>query len=90
MLAHGIDLYREISCALGSDLGLEHYVRAVRASGGTIGPGLLGDWFAALSRFPVRVQLVEPCRFLHFGTTRQLISSGRAVSRESSQANRPS
>jgi len=87
MLAHGIDLYREISCALGSDATHEHYVRAVRASGGAIGPGLLGDWFAALNRIPVRVQLVEPCRFLHFGTTRQLISSGRAVSRESSQAN---
>lgn len=79
MLADGIDLYREICCALGSVATLEHYVSSARSSGSRWAQEALGRVYPALSRVPLHVQLVPSCRFLHFGSTRQLIESGLAL-----------
>ena len=78
ILEHGLDLYREICCALGCDATLEHYTSSVRSSGSTWNEELLVQVFPALSAIPFHVQIVPECRFLHFGSTRQLIESGLA------------
>jgi fucokinase len=79
MLTHGIDLYREICCALGSAATLDHYVRSARSSGSRWTGEALGRLFPALHRVPLHVEIVPSCRFLHFGSTRQLIESGLAL-----------
>lgn len=82
ILQHGLDLYREICCALGSGATLEHYTRSARASGSNWSEELLAQVFPALRAIPFHVQLVPACRFLHFGSTRQLIESGLALAAE--------
>jgi fucokinase len=79
ILEHGLDLYREICCALGRDATLEHYTSSARSSGSTWPGELLAQVFPALRAIPFHVQLVPACRFLHFGSTRQLIESGLAL-----------
>jgi fucokinase len=84
ILEHGLDLYREICCALGRDATLEHYTSSARASGSTWPAELLAQVFPALNAIPFHVQLVPACRFLHFGSTRQLIESGLELAAPSS------
>jgi len=76
MLTHGIDLYREICCALGSAATPDQYVSSARSSGSRWTDEALGRLFPALNRVPLHVQIVPSCRFLHFGSTRQLVESG--------------
>ena len=76
VLSHGIDLYREICCALGTETTLAHYVRTARASRSMLDEALLASLFAALRPIPLNVQVLDECSFLHFGSTSQLISSG--------------
>jgi hypothetical protein len=85
ILAHGLDLYREISCALGSEATADHHRRAARASGSTWDDKALAAIYAALRDVPFHIQVVSQCRFLHFGTTQQLIASGIELTREDSQ-----
>ena len=77
--SHGIDLYREICCALGTEATLEHYRASARSSGSKVEEAVLGDLFDQLRSTPFNVQVVDRCAFLHFGTTRQLITSGREL-----------
>jgi fucokinase len=79
MLAAGIDLYREICCALGTDATQAHYFAEVRRSGGTIEEAILAELFAGLRAIPLHLQILERCSFLHFGATRQLITNGIAL-----------
>lgn len=72
----GLDIYREICCALGTTATLEHYLKATRSSGSSWDNDALAKAFLALHALPLQVQIVPRCRFLHFGTTRQLITSG--------------
>jgi fucokinase len=74
-----IDLYREICCALGSDATLEHYIRAAQSSGSPWPLDALAKVHSALRDIPFHVSLLPDCRFLHFGSTRQLIESGLAL-----------
>ena len=75
----GLDLYREICCALGSDASLESYVEGARASGSKWPSETLAAAFPHLRALPFAVELVPECRFLHFGSTRQLVESGLAL-----------
>jgi len=79
VMTHGIDLYREICCALGTDATLASYSEGVRASGSRLDPAILQELFEALSGVHVHLQVLGDCSFLHFGTTRQLITSGIAL-----------
>ena len=79
VLAHGIDLYREICCALGTQTTPELYRKAVRSSGGSLDDALLAELFVSLSPIPLRLEILRQCSFLHFGSTRQLISSAIAL-----------
>ena len=76
ILSHGIDLYREICCALGTDATPAHYVRSARSSGSILDDALLARLFAALHPIPLYLGVLEGFSFLHFGSTSQLISSG--------------
>ena len=76
ILEQGLDLYREICCALGTEATPEHHWKSARASGSKWDARQLAPVFDALAKLPVHVQILPDCQFLHFGTTRQLISSG--------------
>jgi len=79
-----IDLYREICCALGTEATLEHYVRASQAAGSPWQVNALTEVHSALREIPFHVSLLPDCRFLHFGSTRQLIESGLALAGQAS------
>jgi fucokinase len=79
ILQHGLDLYREICCAMGSDATLASYIRSARGSGSTWSDEMLAAVYPALRRIPFHVQLVPDGSFLHFGSTRQLVESGLAL-----------
>lgn len=77
--SHGIDLYREICCALGTAASLGDYLASVRGSGSRLPQPLLEDLYHRLHPLPLHVETLPGCQFLHFGTTRQLLSSGAAL-----------
>jgi len=76
ILSHGIDLYREVCCALGTEATLAHYVKGARQSGSALDEALLAGLFAELHSIPLNLQVLDECSFLHFGSTSQLITSG--------------
>ena len=76
ILSHGIDLYREICCALGTEATLAHYVKTARSSRSALSEAVLESLFAELRPIPLNVGVLDACSFLHFGSTSQLISSG--------------
>jgi galactokinase/mevalonate kinase-like predicted kinase len=78
---HGLDFYRELCCALGTDTLLAPYQMAVRASGCGWDTERLERWFKGICSIPFHVQVLRHCRFLHFGTTREIIASGRELLR---------
>ena len=75
----GLDFYREIACALGTESAAGDYVAAVRASGSTLDEVCLLRIFQSVSRIPFYVSILPQCGFLHFGTPRQLIQSGSDI-----------
>jgi fucokinase len=74
--SHGIDLYREVCCALGTEATFQHYLASARSSGSKVEEPVLARLFDILRPIPLNLQALEQCGFLHFGSTRQLISSG--------------
>jgi fucokinase len=77
----GLDIFREIACALGADTEFAGYVEAAHAAGSPWDEGRLRRVYAALSRVGFSLSLIPRCRFLHFGTSRELIRSGNALRR---------
>jgi len=84
LYSHGIDLYREVCCALGTDTTFEQYADNVRASGSTLDRPLIAEWFNSLRQISLNLDILPHCKFLHFGTTRELITSGMALFAEDS------
>ncbi|HEX2695760.1 MAG TPA: L-fucokinase, partial [Acidobacteriota bacterium] len=80
----GLDFYREICCAMGTEASFEDYPAAVRRAGSTLGTGPLKRIFDRVSRIPFSLSVLPACGFLHFGTPRQLIRSGNALLSEAS------
>jgi fucokinase len=76
VLTHGLDLYREICCALGTEATLEQYLSAVRSSGSKWDQADLSGLFAELHPIPLHCQMLRSCEFLHFGSSSELITSG--------------
>ena len=75
----GLDFYREICCAMGTEASFDDYPAAVRRAGSTLGARPLKRIFDRVSRIPFHLSLLPNCGFLHFGTPRQLIRSGNAL-----------
>ena len=66
----------QIACAMGTQASAMHLSAAARAGGSRWSDALLGRVYQTLAGTGFRVQVVPQCGFLHFGTTRQLITSG--------------
>ena len=76
VLELGLDVYREVCCAMGSEATFERYVESVRQSGSSWDEGLLRQLSQSLSSMPFHVKVLPRCEFLHFGTSYEIISSG--------------
>jgi fucokinase len=74
--AKGFDFYREVCCALGEEATREGYVHTTRRAGSAFEDAELEDVFGRLSGIPFGLDLLPRCGFLHFGSTRELITSG--------------
>lgn len=72
LLDWGLDLYREICCALGSEATLQHYVASARAAGCRWPEEKLAAAFPALRAIPLQACRLTRCDFLHFGSTAEL------------------
>ncbi|HQC42161.1 MAG TPA: L-fucokinase [Verrucomicrobiota bacterium] len=75
----GLDFYREICCALGTDSSLERYLHSVRQSGSFWPEAELESLYCGLEDLPFYYQIVSWCDFLHFGASAQLISSAQSL-----------
>lgn len=82
-LEQGLDIYREICCALGTQSCFDHYLRSVRESGSKLEDADLQTLYNGLKDLPLYCQKVSRCEFLHFGTTLQLMSSAETLCRGS-------
>ena len=76
VLARGVDFYREICCAMGSEANSAHHFQQARSAGCSWDEQAMGKIFTALASVPFHLETIAEARFLHFGTTRQLITSG--------------
>jgi galactokinase/mevalonate kinase-like predicted kinase len=76
--AAGLDVYREVCCALGK-IGYEDYKEEVRAAGSRVNAQALRSIHQRLRHIPFHVHVVPRLRFLHFGTLLDLIESGAAL-----------
>jgi fucokinase len=75
----GLDIYREICCALGTDTSFQEYQDEVRDSGSNVGDEALRAIYRGLRAVPFHVHVLPRVRFLHFGTLQDLVESGRAL-----------
>lgn len=76
VFSKGADFYREICCALGSEATPEHHRQQARRAGSQWPDQDLDRIYQSLKKVPFNLQVLPHARFLHFGTTRQLITSG--------------
>ena len=76
---HGLDIYREVACALGAEADWHHYLEQVRSAGSRVPDDVLAALFGVLRPTPFSTRVLPRCRFLHFGTSRHVIDSGRTL-----------
>jgi len=74
-MENGVDLYREIACALGLEVDFPSYVEEVREAGSTLKEELLKNIFDGVSGIPFFVHIVPECGFYHFGNLKHIIKS---------------
>ena len=82
VMERGLDFYREICCAMGSQATADHHARSAQDSGSRWTTAMLGGLFRTLSDIPFNVQLLTHCDFLDFGTSRGILSSGTRLLQE--------
>ncbi len=82
VLERGLDFYREVCCAMGTDGGLDSYTKSARDSGSKWSGAMLAELFDAVSDIPFNVQLLKHCDFLDFGSSRAILSSGTRLLQE--------
>ncbi|MBN2594699.1 MAG: hypothetical protein JXA81_14420, partial [Sedimentisphaerales bacterium] len=82
VMERGLDFYREICCAMGSDASKSRHAESAQNSGSKWTKYLLGKLFKAFSPVPFSMKLLRHCDFLDFGTTRAIISSGTRLLQE--------
>ncbi|MBN1817313.1 MAG: hypothetical protein JW828_08120 [Sedimentisphaerales bacterium] len=81
VMEQGLDIYRELCCALGTETTLPEYIEAVRSSGNRWAPALLETLFQACRPIPFHVNTLSRCDFLHFGTSQEVVESGYSLLR---------
>lgn len=72
----GLDFYREICCALGSEVTLADYVKTVRDSGSGWDEPRLAKLLQSINQIRFNLQLLDHCDFIDFGTTARILQSG--------------
>ncbi len=82
VLDRGLDFYREICCALGTDATVKHYLASAQGSGSKWSPTMMKGLFPSLNRLPFNVQLLKRCEFLDFGTSRAIVTNGLRLLQE--------
>ena len=82
VMERGLDFYREICCAMGSESSKSEHRESAQNSGSKWTKHLLGKLFKAFSRMPFSMKLLRHCDFLDFGTSRAIISSGTRLLQE--------
>jgi len=82
IMLKGLDLYREICCAMGEKVEYLHYINSVRNNGSDLSESSLNSIYESLSKVNFFIKNVPQCGFLHFGTMRQLIKSGADLLRK--------
>ena len=82
VMERGLDFYRELCCALGSQAALETYRQSTKGSGSKWSDRMLDEVFAKLSSIPFNVHLLTHCDFLDFGSSRAILSSGTRLLQE--------
>jgi len=82
----GFDVFRELACALGKDTDFKAYAEAARAAGSLWDDSRLRRTYRHLHGLDFSLSLLPRCRFLHFGTSRELIRSGNALRRRDGTA----
>ena len=75
----GLDFYREITTAMGTETRWNDYARSVRRAGSRLPDRHLRKIHRVLAGTAFFVSLLPRCDFLHFGTSRQLIAGGNAL-----------
>ena len=90
VLQLGVDFYREICCAMGDAATPQHHAAQARGAGSKWSEAGLRRIFKSLSGIPFHISVVPRARFLHFGTTRQLITSGAELRQHDHGAASPS
>lgn len=73
---HGLDFYREICCAMGSEASGSEHRQSARNSGSKWRKAELDKLFEVFSQVPFSMNLLRRCNFLDFGASRAIISSG--------------
>ncbi len=79
--AKGLDFYREVCCALGTETTFRDYAQALQENGTGLSQGVLQALYEAVSDLSFYVHRLPDCGFLHFGTLPQLIQSGTELLR---------
>jgi galactokinase/mevalonate kinase-like predicted kinase len=74
-----LDFYREICAALGTAATEDHYLHTVKQSGSDWDTVTLKTLHQGLRSIAFHVNALTHCDFLHFGTTRQIITSAYAL-----------
>jgi len=82
VLERGLDFYREICCAMGSEASKSEHQESAQNSGSKWTKSLLGKLFKAFSPVPFSMKLLRCCDFLDFGSSRAIISSGTRLLQE--------
>jgi len=82
VLEHGLDFYREVCCAMGTQARLETYLQSAGDSGSQWSGAMLTDLFEELSTIPFNVELLKQCDFLDFGSSRAILSSATRLLQE--------
>jgi fucokinase len=72
----GLDLYREVCCAMGSEISSNQYISSLEKSGNQIKRSVLNHIFEMMSDIRFSVHTLSRCDFLHFGTIHQVLISG--------------
>ncbi|UCF38651.1 MAG: hypothetical protein JSU96_07395 [Acidobacteriota bacterium] len=74
--AVGFNFYREICCGLGREGTERHFLESCRLGGSSLSDETLGEIYRAIRDIPFHLCHVPHCRFMHFGTLKQLITTG--------------
>jgi len=81
----GIDFFLEIGCAMGDESDMSAYLKSVRYRS-KFPESVLSAVYRSVSEEAFFVHQLSECRFLHFGTSRQLIRSGTELMKRSRDA----